>query len=45
MITAQQFPKARERLDELRKNGSKGQKARERVSRSNVKHEGDCVVM
>ncbi|KAI9838913.1 MAG: hypothetical protein M1819_004121 [Sarea resinae] len=41
------FPKAKERLEDLQRNGSKVQKSRERLSRSNVnkQHEGDCVVM
>ncbi|KAI9809304.1 MAG: hypothetical protein M1825_002595 [Sarcosagium campestre] len=44
---AQNFPKARERLDELRKGGAKMQKTRERISRSKFskQNEGDCVVM
>lgn len=40
------FPKARERLEELKKGGAKVQKGRERLSRSNQKeHEENCVVM
>ncbi|KAI9891867.1 MAG: hypothetical protein M1814_002252 [Vezdaea aestivalis] len=40
----QNFPKARERLDELRRGGAKVQKSRERLSRS--KHtENDCSIM
>ncbi|KAH0562729.1 hypothetical protein GP486_002612 [Trichoglossum hirsutum] len=44
---AQNFPKARERLEELKTGGSKVQKSRERHSRSNMnkQNEGDCVVM
>jgi TPR repeat protein len=45
---AQNFPKARERLEDLKRGGNKPQlKARERISRSKVgKHnEGECVVM
>ncbi|KAH0538226.1 hypothetical protein FGG08_005195 [Glutinoglossum americanum] len=44
---AQNFPKARERLEELKSGGSKVQKSRERHSRSNMtkQNEGDCVVM
>jgi len=45
---AQNFPKARERLEDLKKGGSKPQlKSRERISRSKVgKHnEGECTVM
>ncbi|KIW26720.1 uncharacterized protein PV07_06531 [Cladophialophora immunda] len=42
---AQNFPKARERLEELKRGGPKQQKTR--VSRSNVNRQtdGDCVVM
>ena len=46
--TAQNFPKARERLEDLKKGGSKaGLKARERISRSKVgkQNEGECAVM
>jgi len=46
LITAQNFPKARERLEELKKGGSKMQKTR--VSRSTVskqQNDGDCIVM
>lgn len=46
--TAQNFPKARERLEDLKKNGGKaGARQRERISRSTVgKHnEGECAVM
>ena len=40
------FDKARQRLDELNRLGSRAQKGRERISRSNPKkHEQDCVVM
>ncbi|OMP84786.1 Chitin synthase regulatory factor 3 [Diplodia seriata] len=40
------FPKARERLEELKKGGAKAQKGRERLSRSNKEqHEENCVVM
>lgn len=44
-VTAQNFDKARERLEDLKKGGGRIQKAR--VSRSNVskQNEGDCVVM
>lgn len=47
MITAQNFPKARERLEELKRGGRDGGAARERISRSKVgKHsEGECSVM
>ena len=46
--TAQNFPKARERLEDLKRNGGKGgMKARERISRSKVgkQQEGECVLM
>ncbi|KAF2737512.1 hypothetical protein EJ04DRAFT_532923 [Polyplosphaeria fusca] len=40
------FPKAQERLEELKKGGSKAQKGRERLSRTNQRqHEENCVVM
>ena len=43
---AYKFPKAQERLEELKKGGVKVQRNRERLSRSNQKqHEADCVVM
>ncbi|CZT50926.1 related to protoplast regeneration and killer toxin resistance protein [Rhynchosporium secalis] len=45
---AQNFPKARERLEDLKRGGGKaGMKARERISRSKVgKHnEGECSIM
>ncbi|KAI5464147.1 hypothetical protein BGZ63DRAFT_145894 [Mariannaea sp. PMI_226] len=44
---AQDFPKARERLEDLKRSGKSGQRQRERISRSKIeKHqEGDCVVM
>jgi TPR repeat protein len=47
-IPAQNFPKARERLEDLKKNGGKGSgKPRERISRSKVgkQNEGECAVM
>lgn len=47
-LTAQNFPKARERLEDLKKNGGKGaMKTRERISRSKVgkQNEGECAVM
>ena len=46
--TAQNFPKARERLEDLKKGGSKpALKSRERISRSKVgkQNEGECAVM
>jgi TPR repeat protein len=45
---AQNFPKARERLEDLKKGGSKpALKSRERISRSKVgkQNEGECSVM
>lgn len=45
---AQNFPKARERLEDLKKGGSRaGLKSQERISRSKVgkQNEGDCAVM
>ena len=45
---AQNFPKARERLEDLKKNGSKmATRPRERISRSKVgkQNEGDCSIM
>jgi hypothetical protein len=46
--SAQNFPKARERLEDLKKGGSKASlKSRERISRSKVgkQNEGECTVM
>lgn len=43
---AYKFPKAQERLEELKRGGASAQKNRERLSRSNPKQvEKDCVVM
>ncbi|KAF4628373.1 hypothetical protein G7Y89_g9778 [Cudoniella acicularis] len=45
---AQNFPKARERLEDLKRGGKNGAlKARERISRSKVgkQNEGECAVM
>lgn len=45
---AQNFPKARERLEDLKKGGNKpALKSRERISRSKVgkQNEGECIVM
>ncbi|KAF1997946.1 hypothetical protein P154DRAFT_440264 [Amniculicola lignicola CBS 123094] len=40
------FPKAQERLEELKKGGAKAQKGRERLSRTNQKQQDEnCVVM
>jgi TPR repeat protein len=47
-LLAQNFPKARERLEDLKKGGSKPPlKSRERISRSKVgkQNEGECAVM
>lgn len=49
-ISAQDFPQARERLEELKRTGGKGPSAarqRERISRSRIEkqQDGDCVVM
>lgn len=46
MTTAYKFPKAQERLEELKKGGSKVQMKRERLSRTNQKQqEENCSVM
>ncbi|KAK4042493.1 chitin synthase regulatory factor 3 [Parachaetomium inaequale] len=44
---AQDFPKARERLEDLKRSGKSGPRARERISRSKIgkQQEGECVVM
>ncbi|KAK2075265.1 hypothetical protein P8C59_009406 [Phyllachora maydis] len=44
---AQDFPKARERLEELKRHGKAGPRQRERISRSRVgkQQEGECTVM
>jgi hypothetical protein len=43
---AYKFPKAQERLEELKKGGVKVQRSRERLSRTNQKqHEENCSVM
>lgn len=43
---AYKFPKAQERLEELKKGGSKAQMKRERLSRTNQKQqEENCTVM
>jgi hypothetical protein len=45
LLTAQNFPKARERLEDLKRGGSKGAaKQRERISRSQQK-DGECSLM
>lgn len=45
--TAQDFPKARERLEDLKRSGKSGPRARERISRSKIEkqQEGECSVM
>jgi hypothetical protein len=46
LATAYKFPKAQERLEELKRGGAKVQRSRERLSRTNQKqHEENCVVM
>ena len=46
VVIALKFPKAQERLEELKRGGTKVQKNRERLSRSNQKqHEENCRVM
>ena len=45
---AQNYPKARERLEDLKRGGSKAaMKSRDRISRSKVgkQQEGECTVM
>ncbi|KAI8195606.1 Chitin synthase regulatory factor 3 [Colletotrichum sp. SAR 10_65] len=44
---AQDFPKARERLEDLKRAGKNGPRQRERISRSKIgkQQEGECVVM
>lgn len=44
---AQDFPKARERLEDLKRSGKTGPRQRERISRSKIgtQQEGDCVIM
>ncbi|KAF2839968.1 hypothetical protein M501DRAFT_933265, partial [Patellaria atrata CBS 101060] len=43
---AYDFPKAKERLEELKRGGAKAQKSRERLSRTNQKqNEENCVIM
>ncbi|KAM5379606.1 hypothetical protein ACJZ2D_003800 [Fusarium nematophilum] len=44
---AQDFPKARERLEDLKRAGKNGVRQRERISRSKIERqqEGDCTVM
>ncbi|KAH8885711.1 HCP-like protein [Thozetella sp. PMI_491] len=44
---AQDFPKARERLEDLKRSGKNGPRARERISRSKIgkQQEGECSVM
>ncbi|PTB70544.1 HCP-like protein [Trichoderma citrinoviride] len=43
---AQDFPKARERLEDLKRSGKEKARPRERISRSRIeKQDGDCVLM
>ncbi|KAK4236781.1 chitin synthase [Achaetomium macrosporum] len=44
---AQDFPKARERLEDLKRSGKSGPRQRERISRSNIgkQQQGECSVM
>ncbi|CAJ2504546.1 Uu.00g119400.m01.CDS01 [Anthostomella pinea] len=44
---AQDFPKARERLEDLKRSGKSGPRPRERISRSKIgkQQEGECSVM
>ncbi len=45
-LIAYKFPKAQERLEELKRGGSKAQLKRERISRSDPKHQDEnCTVM
>lgn len=45
-FAAYKFPKAQERLEELKRGGAKVQRGRERLSRSNQKqHDENCSVM
>jgi hypothetical protein len=45
-LAAYKFPKAQERLEELKRGGSKVQMKRERLSRTNQKQqEENCTVM
>jgi hypothetical protein len=46
ILVAYKFPKAQERLEELKKGGVKVQKNRERLSRTNQRaHEENCTIM
>lgn len=46
MIIAHNFPKARERLDELRRGGTKAQKNRENLNRKDQKkNDENCIIM
>ena len=46
LFVAYKFPKAQERLEELKKGGTKAQKNREKLSRNDkVKNEADCAMM
>lgn len=49
MMIAQNFPKARERLEDLKRSGRNAPRQRERITRSKIggkqQQEGDCTVM
>ncbi|KAF4984284.1 hypothetical protein FZEAL_496 [Fusarium zealandicum] len=46
-LLAQDFPKARDRLEDLKRSGKTGVRQRERISRSKIERqqEGECTVM
>jgi len=45
LYIAQDFPKARERLEDIKRSGKGGSRPRERISRNKNQQEGECVVM
>lgn len=48
LVTAQEFPKARDRLEDLKRVGKSGPaRPRERISRSRIERQqdGDCTIM
>lgn len=45
LSSAQGFPKARERLEDLKKGGSRMQKTRLSRSAVNKQSDGDCTIM
>jgi hypothetical protein len=45
VVIAQDFPKARDRLEDLKRSGKEKARPRERISRNQKQQEGDCVVM